>query len=486
MSEQKSLKINALMNMTNQVSGVLFPLITFAYVARVLLPEGIGKVNFAQATVGIFVMIASLGIPLYGTREVAKVRDDKQKLSQLVIELFLLNVAMTIIGFSAFGIYVAFSEKAATDPLLFWICTLPMLLAPAGFNYLFNGLEDFTFITVSNIILRIIVLPAYFLFIDDASDYLIYALITGLSAVGANIINLYFVKKHLKLGLVQYKKLKIWRHLRPTLLIFTLGAVISIYTAMDKIMLGYLTNESEVGYYTVADKLIKVVVMLVTTLGIVLLPRASYCLEKNQIEEYGRLSNFSLRTISFLALPVTAGVFVLATPMVNLLSGEAFAQTSILVKIMIFNIIFIALSNFIGFQVLYPHNKERLIVASVMLGAVINFGLNWFLIPRWQAVGAAVATLIAEASVTTVQLILSRPYQKFTWPLISIWKYSCVSLLMGFSILLIMPLFGTSFIQIFACTAIGGIIYLVFMLRMRDQVIFKLLGMFPRIEKKFN
>lgn len=484
--KQKSLTVNVIMNVINQVSGVLFPLVTFPYVARVLQPEGIGMVNFAQAIVGYFIMVASLGIPLYGTREVAKVRDNKQKLSQLVAELFVLNMVMTLVGFAAFAIFMIFSAKAAADPVLFWVCTLPMLLAPVGFNYLFGGLEEFTFVTLRTIAFRLLTLAAIFLFINNPSDYWVYALIMGLNAVGANLVNLFFARKFLALRLIDFGKLQIWKHLRPVLLVFSLGAVISIYTSLDKVMLGYLTNEAEVGYYAVADRLIKVVVMLVTTLGTVLLPRVSYYLENNKVEEYSRLANFSLRVIFFLCLPAAAGLFVLAAPLVQLFAGDAFVTASPLVQIMGLNVVFVAMSNFMGYQVLYPQNKERLLVISVVFGAVTNFILNWFFIPRWHAMGAAMATLIAEASVTTAQVILSRPYQQFTWPVAPMCRYAGVALLMGVGVYFLSPLFDSAVVQVLVCSSMGAALYFLFMLLCRDQLFFSLAGKIPLIGKLFS
>ena len=162
MTKNKSLTVNVLMTTINQISSVLMPLVTFPYVSRILLPEGLGRVSFAQAVIAYFIMIGSLGIPLYGTREVAKVRNNIRNLTQLVVELFLLNGMMTLISLIAFGVFMSVSEKAATDPLLFWVCTFPMLLAPIGFNYLFSGLEEFSFIALRTIIFRIFTVFAIF------------------------------------------------------------------------------------------------------------------------------------------------------------------------------------------------------------------------------------------------------------------------------------------------------------------------------------
>ena len=196
-------------------------------------------------------------------------------------------------------------------------------------------------------------------------------------------------------------------------------------------MLGYLSSNSQVGFYVVSDRLIKVVVLFVTTLGTVLLPRISNYIENGKLEEYGRLVSFSIRVVFFLCFPAAVGLIVLADPLVNLFAGSDYSSAVLLVRIMGINILFIGVSNFLGFQVLYPHNQERLLILSVFLGALTNIFFNWVLIPQWHATGASVATLCAECVVVCVQIYLVRPYRKFDWPFMSIITYVSTAMFMG-------------------------------------------------------
>ena len=445
-------------------------LVTFPYVSRILLPEGLGRVSFAQAIVVYFIMIGSLGIPLYGTREVAKVRNNIRNLTQLVVELFLLNCMMTLISFIAFGLFMVVSEKAATDPLLFWVCTLPMLLAPIGFDHLFSGLEEFSFISLRTILFRIIAVFAIFLFVHEATDYLLYVLILGLNTAGPNLINLFFLKKHLSFQNFSIKNLAVLRHLKPALVIFLLGAVIGIYTALDKVMLGYLSSDSQVGFYVVSERLIKVVVLFVTTLGTVLLPRMSNYIENGKLEEYGRLVSFSLRVFFFLCFPAAIGLIVLADPLVNLFAGSDYSSAVPLVRIMGINVLFIGVSNFLGFQVLYPHNQERRLILSVFLGAVTNICFNWVLIPQWHATGAVVATFCAECIVVCVQIFLVRPYRKFNWPFMSIITYLSTAIFMGGLVYFSQSLLVHDASRFVVGVVIGGSFYALIMYLKNDEV----------------
>ncbi|NLY01567.1 MAG: flippase [Rhodopirellula sp.] len=474
--QPKSLTVNATMNLLNQASAVLFPLITFPYVSRVLQPEGLGRVSFAQAVVGYFAMIASLGIPLYGVREAARRRDDKVALSTLAAELFLLNGMMTLLALSGFGVFMLISTKAASDPRLFWICALPMLAVPLGFGWLFGGLEEYVYITLRSLAFRMVVLAAIFLFIQTQDDYRIYAMIVGLSAAGSEVLNLYFIRNLISWKTISLKSVHVLQHLKPVLVIFSLVGVISIYTSLDKVMLGYLTDDRQVGLYSAADRLVKVIVVLVTSMGVVLVPRLSYYVQQKRFTEYSRLANLSVRVLAFVSFPAAAALIVLARPVILLFCGSRFEPSSPLVQIMGINVVLIAFSSFIGYQVLYSQGKERLLVCSVLFGAVSNLILNWLLIPQWQAMGAAVATLVAEALVTGVQIVLARPYVRFTWPLTDIVKYFVTAA----SVALMAVLLSQSVSGAFACIAIslamGGSLYFAAMWTFRDRTLRELLA----------
>ena len=471
MYKAKSLSVNITANLINQVGAALFPLITFPYVSRVLRPEGLGRVNFAGAVVYYFAMLAALGIPLYGVRESAKRRDDKIALSTLAVELFSLNAIMTAMALVAFGGFMALSRKASSDPALFWICALPILVTPFGFNWLFGGLEEYVYITTRTLGIRVLVLVAIFLFVRTPEDFRIYALIAALNTVGVSLLNLVFVRKHISVLRADWKKVDVWKHVKPAVLVFSLGSIIGIYTSLDKVMLGYMTDDSQVGFYSAADRMVKVVVMLVTSVGVVLLPRVSYYVKCGSLNEYRRVASAALRRISFISFPAAAGLIVSADALMLLLSGRAFAPAVPLLQIMGLNIILIALGNFVGYQVLYPQGKEKLLLCSVVLGALSNVALNCLLIPRWHAVGAAFATLTAETCVTGSRIILSRAYSSFTWPLWSMLKYAITALLMAAVVLLSRSFLAGPTLRLLTSIGAGAAFYVMVMWLLKDSVL---------------
>lgn len=471
MYKRKSLSVNITANLINQVSTALFPLVTFPYVSRVLQPEGLGRVNFAAAIVHYFAMLAALGIPLYGVRESAKRREDKTALSTLAVELFSLNAIMTAMVLLAFGAFMLLSRKASSDPTLFWICALPMLLTPLGFNWLFGGLEEYVYIMLRTLVIRVLVLVAIFLFVRTHEDFRIYALIAALNAMGASVLNVVFVRRHISVRRVDWRRVNVWRHVRPALLTFSLRSVVSIYTSLNIVMLGYMTDDTQVGYYSAANRAVKVVVMLVTSMGVVLLPRVSYYIEAEKLDEYRVLMTKVLRLITFVSFPAATGLIVLANPLMLLLSGRAFEPAVPLLQIMGLDILWISLGNFVGYQVLYSQGKEKLLLYSVVFGALCNLGLNLLLIPRWHAVGAALSTLVAETCVTGARIIFSRSYSNFKWPVWSMLKYATTALSMAGMVVFLRSFLAESALLLLICIGAGVTFYVMVMWLLKDSML---------------
>lgn len=448
------------MNVANQLTAFLFPLITFPYISRILQPAGLGKINFAQALVSYFVILAAIGIPTYGMREVSKVRNDSYKKSQLIAELFLLNMITMIITLIVFCVFMTYSEKAASEKVLFWLCIIPMILSPFEFNFLFEGNEDFTYLAIRSIIFRAINIGAIFIFVKTQNDYITLALINGLTYALSILINLLYLNRHINFKSMTWSSLSIWKHIKPTSIIFLFGGIICIYTSLDIIMLGYLTNDAQVGYYSISDKLVKVIIMGITAFNSVVTPRAINYIENKRYDEFQEITQLSVKIILFFTFPSALGLFLLAKPFVLLFGGGAYFSSINLIQVMSLNIIFISLSNFIGFQILYSNNKETLLLYSVLLGACVNFILNLIFIPKFQAYGAAISTLASEGLVTFMQIIYSRSVKIFIWPFQEIKMYMISACCMGIVLCVLKLHVESHFVQLYLCIPVGIIVYL--------------------------
>ncbi|WP_320047887.1 flippase [uncultured Ilyobacter sp.] len=477
----KSVKLNFIINMVRVVVNLIFPLVSFPYISRVLLVEGVGKINFATSITNFFLLISSLGIPLYGIREVAKVRDDREKLSKTVSEIFFLNLFAVFFSYLSLAFCIRFFNIFHSEIKLYMLLSLNILFTALGMEWFYQGVEEYTYITLRSIFFKVFSIILMFVFVKEKSDYIIWCGITVFALVGSNILNFLNGRKYFKLKL---RNLDFKTHIKPIFIIFSMNIAINIYTNLDSSMLGILGSIRSVGIYTAAIKLNKIVMTIAISLGTVIIPRLSYYLGQNNFEEYYKLANKSINFIVFFTLPSIIGLYILAPEIIDVFSGESFAQAVITMRILLPIIPIIAFTHFIGIQILYPNNKEKLVMYSVIVGAVVNFTLNYFLIPVFYENGAAIATLIGESSVLIVQIILGRKYLKFKFLSKSNQKFVLSSIVMAVFLSLskiFLPL--NSFLEIVKQVALGGSIYVITLLILREN---NLLEGINKIKYKFG
>ena len=406
MKKQKSLKLNFIMNALLTMSSFIFPLITFPYVSRVLGPTGTGKVNFATSLITYFSMFAQLGIPTYGIRVCAQVRDNHEELTRTAQELLIINLVMTALSYIAFIIALFTVPKLATDKMLYVITSATILLTTIGIEWLYKALEQYTYITVRSIIFKFIGLIAMFMLVHTKSDYVIYGGITVFSASASFILNLLNAHKYIGLKPVGHYNFK--KHLKPVAIFFAMSCATTIYTNLDSVMLGFMATNADVGYYGAAVKIKNILVSIVTSLGTVLLPRASYYIETQQITEFKNLSKKALNFVFLIATPMMIYFMLFAKQGIFFLSGDAFAKAVVPMQIIMPTLLLIGITNILGIQILVPLGYEKAVLVSEIVGAIIDLIVNALLIPNYQSSGAAIGTLLAEFTVMVVQCIALR------------------------------------------------------------------------------
>jgi len=394
------------MNALFSVASMLFPLITFPYVSRVLNPSGLGKVGFATSVIAYFTMFASLGIPTYGIRACAEVRDDKDKLSKTAHELIIINLIMTAIIYVVFAGTIIFVPRIRAEKLLFIVLSVSIILGTIGIEWLYKALEEYTYITIRSLIFKVIALVATFLLVHSESDYVIYGGITIFATSASNILN--FINAHKYINLKPYKNYNLKRHFKLIGVFFAMACSITIYTNLDSVMLGFIKDDTEVGYYNAAVKLKGLLVAVITSLGTVLLPRASYYMEHGMKEEFNRVARKAINFVFILALPLMVYFMIFAKESVLFLSGKEFVPAIPSTIIITPTIFFIGLTNILGMQILVPSKREKQVFYSTVLGAVVDLILNIALIPQIGSAGAAIGTLIAELAVLIYQYIYLR------------------------------------------------------------------------------
>lgn len=399
--KQKSLKLNIVMNMFLTMSSFIFPLITFPYVSRILSPEGIGKVSFATSLVAYFSMFSQLGIPTYGIRACAKVRDDKKELTKTAQELLIINLIMSAISYAAFCLMLLFVPRLQSEKRLYIIISFTIILTSIGMEWLYKALEQYTYITIRSVLFKFIALIAMFLLIHKRSDYVLYGGISIFAASASNVFNLINIHRYIDLKPVGGYNLK--RHLKPIGIFFAMACATTIYTNLDTIMLGFLTSDTDVGYYNAAVKIKNILVSVVTSLGTVLLPRASYYVENGLIDEFKRITKKALNFVFLLAVPLMVYFIFYAKEGILFLSGSAYMGSIIPMQIIMPTLLFIGITNILGIQILVPMGNEKIVLYSEIVGAMVDIIVNALLIPRYASAGAALGTLIAEFAVLIVQ-----------------------------------------------------------------------------------
>lgn len=406
MPKQKSIKINFIMNAILTMTSFVFPLITFPYVSRILLPEGMGKVAMATAVVAYFALLARLGIPMYGIRACAEVRDDKVQLSRVVHELFLINLGMTVFSYLLFFGAVFMVPSFRTEAVLYFVIGSTLFFETIGVEWLYKGLEEYSYITYRSIFFKIVAVVATFLFVHTRADYVTYGAITILAASASNLLNLYNLRKYITFK--PFSEYCFKPHIKPILFFFATTCAIVIYSQLNTVILGLLKTNADVGLYDSAMKIRNILVSIVTALGAVLLPRASYYVKQELFTEFARISEKAIHFVSMLSLPLIAYFTLFATNGIHFLSGKQFDGAILPMQIILPTIFLIGLTTVIGIQVLVPLGKEKDVFYSVAFGGVVDLAACLLLIPRYAVVGAAISNLLAELTVFVLQIYYVR------------------------------------------------------------------------------
>ena len=420
MLEKSSLKRNFIMNAILTMSSFIFPLISFPYVSRILLPEGTGKVSFATSLIAYFVMFAQLGIPTYGVRACARVRDDKEKLSRTAHELLIINLVMTAVSYAVLALALIFVPRLRQERLLYIVVSFTIFFTTIGMEWLYKALEQYTYIAVRSIAFKVVALVAMFVLVREKEDYVIYGGISILASSASYVTNFFHARRYIfmkPLGGYQFRP-----HLKAVMVFFAMSCASTIYTNLDTVMLGFMDTDTTVGYYNAAVRIKNILVSIVTSLGTVLLPRASYYVEHKLWDQFRDITRKALNFVFVAATPMMLYFILFARDGIYLLSGPEYAGAVLPMQIAMPVLLFVGISNILGIQILVPMGRELSVLWSIVAGAVVDLVLNALLIPRFGAAGAATANMVAEGAVMVVQLVMLRKEVLPSMKKIQYWK----------------------------------------------------------------
>lgn len=436
---------------------VLFPLITIPYLSRVLMADGLGKVNYAVNIVTWFLLFASLGIPRYGVREIAKHRESKLNTDTVFSEIFTINLIGTILCIAVYFIIIFNVPSFKNKLLLYIVVGIQLGLNIFNVDWFYQGIEEYAYITKRSLFIKVLSLIAMFTFVRSHNDYIIYAFIQSMAVAGNYIFNFFHLRMYVR---IRTKNLVLKKHLLAVSILFSTQLAVNIYALLDTTMLGLMCTDSIVGYYSNVHKVISTVCVLTASLGGVMLPRFVHLISSKNYNELSKLMVKAQDVIIAMCLPISVGIFLVAEDTVLILFGNDFMDAVTTLKIFAPFIVLSTVGNLYGTQLLMAFNKEKTLLFSVMVGAVLNLSMNYFLIKNYQHNGAALASVITEFAVMIVQIAVVKRIFKINFHVV-LWIKSGLSLLsMAIVILVLQKLLDNVLLRLVLTIVFGGMTYL--------------------------
>lgn len=394
-------KKNFIYNIVYQILILLIPLITVPYVSRVLGPSGVGTYSYTYSIVYYFMIFAMLGLNNYGNRSIAKVRDDKEKLSKTFKEIYYMQMITSILMILLYFLYLMIDDSKYK--MISVIQSIYIISCLFDINWFFFGIEKFKLTVTRNTIIKLLSLVLIFLFVKEKNDVWVYTLITSGSMLLSQLFLWPFLKKYVNNVPVKFKD--VLKHFKPCLKLFLPVIAVTIYKVMDKTMIGWFSNTSEVGFYENAEKIINVPNAIIAALGTVMLPRMSNLYAKNKQEESKKIIEKSIKVMMFLAFAMTFGLICISKNFSLLFFGKNFEKSGTIIILLSVTILFLSWGNVIRTQYLIPKEYDKIYIKSAFLGAIINLIFNLIFIPKYKSVGACIGTILAELSVMLYQTL---------------------------------------------------------------------------------
>jgi O-antigen/teichoic acid export membrane protein len=413
-----SVKTNYIYTVTLNLSQIIFPLITFPYVTRVLGPSGLGITNFATSFTNYFIILATFGINIYGQREVAKHRNNKADLSRVFNQMLFIHLSATLFFFLIYlGIVLGFSKFRA-EPILYALSGAFLWLNIFSIEWFYLGIEKFSFITIRTVITRIVFVIAIFLLVKSKSDYILYYALIIISTCIPFIVNMVYAKRFITISLTAFYNLQeIWRHFKNLIYSSLYMSITSIYAGFSIIYLGFVSTNENVGYFAVANKLYTVVLSFFTALTVVLYPRLSSLIAQKDEKEFKRLIDKSFDV--FLPVSVTIAIIsiLVSKHVIHLFAGNKFEKSILILQIYMPLVVVVGTAQIYVSQILFPLQKDKQILINLIIVASISVLLNMVLVTKFTLMGAIIALVISETLMTTLLGILVYRYQKIAFPI---------------------------------------------------------------------
>lgn len=465
----KSIKKNYIYNVIYQLLIIIIPIITTPYISRVLNPEGVGQYSFTSSLITYFTLFASLGFLYYAQREIAKYQGNKKEQSIIFWEIIICRLLSVFIAvfinllFVVIGLYGDYS-------ILMLVLTINIISVAFDISFYFQGNEEFGKLVINNILIRVISVVAIFVFVKDSNDVWVYVFINSIATILGTSIMWTNLKNRLEK--ISLKTLKPFKHLKPTIRLFLPTIATSIYVILDKTLIGVITGaDAQTGFYEQSEKIVKMLLTVITCLGTVMIPRNSYEIQQGNIDKVKINIYKTFHFVWLMGLPIMCGISVIASNLVPWFFGPGYETCILFIEVLSIIILMIGMNNILGLQYLIPMGKDKQFTMSVVTGAIMNFALNIVLIYFYGAFGAVIATIVAEALVTVVMFIFVRKELSLREIFKTIVKPMIATIVMVGAIIPLALKLESSIINTLIIVGVGMIVYGIMLLILKDSFI---------------
>ncbi|MDG2945457.1 oligosaccharide flippase family protein [Bisgaard Taxon 10/6] len=464
---------NYLYNLTNQLVNIVIPVVTIPYISRVLGPEMLGINAYANSIISYFVLIANLGISIYGNRTIAYARDSLEARSEVFWEIIFIKLIMASLAFVSLFLFLKVYGEYTE---YIYMYSILIFATAVDISWFFAGLEDFRKIVIRNIFVKIFSFLLIFLLVKSGDDLLFYILIISLSNFLGNFALWGSLKAHIKK--IRIKQMHISLHFYPILILFLPQVASSVFMTLNKILLANISNISEVGFFDNSDKIIRILLTILVSIGTVIFPRLANSYKKGDIETVKNFLKISFDISSFLSFPFAIGLIVVSSSFSSVFFGDSFGGIELVISILALELIFMGWSSNLGNQFLVAINESKGLTISLIFAIIVVFLSSLFLLPIYGAKGAAITSVLGELIILLVQLYFVRKHLSLVEIFSDTYKFIIASLVMGIVIYYFGELFNDGLIKLFFQVIIGFGVYMSLLFLLKPRFYYLVLSKF--------
>lgn len=475
---------NYSINLAYQILLIIFPIVLIPYTSRILGPDASGQYAFVYTSSLYFIMIAQMGISLFGAKQISIGRGSLETASNTFWQLVFAKFVSTTFAILLYITFIFIFDRASN---ILYISQLILLISIAfDISWYYIGTENFKPLLLRNLIIKVISLTFVFIFVKTPNDLYLFALISFSSElIGQLFMWLNMKQRVMKPKWMNFKLKDLILNLKGMFVLFIPQVIIQVYTIMNNTMIGLLSTNNQVAYYDYSTKILNIALTVITSLGIVMLPRIAHLFNEKNDEDIKKLIHQSVKIMTLIGIPIMVSMMVVGDIFVNIYLGEMYTAAGLLLSIYPIKILLVIYSNIMGMQYLVPSGKNRQFIFSVLIGAISSILLNLLLVKRYGAYGVVISLIIAEILVTAAQYFFTRKDLNILQSFLSTSKILISGLCM-YIVMLLMKIYGlpkifillnmqvydkiySGVIAIAISFIVGSIIYLTILKLCRDE-----------------